>query len=197
MFWKKNAERIAKLEEKIETLSQEILNGNVRMGDVSQSLGQLQMSVREQGMSVEDLLEEWNDRKEEEDSARERFREYVKDEQHLLELFEAYQEQFWNLKRFAEGKDEAWVAQVAMMEKSLEHYRQMCGISIIGECGVEVDYGLHEVIDVVETAEPGQERRVAQIYQCGYLYKGRVKRKARVAAYAAVSQAQSDVQFTE
>lgn len=194
MFWKKNAERIAKLEEKIEALGRGVSEGNAQIGNMTQSMAQLQRSVREQGMSVEDLLEEWNERKADDDGVKERFREYAKDEQRLLELFEAYQDQFWNLRRFAEGKDEAWAAQISMMEKSLEHYRQMCGISIIGECGADVDYDLHEVIDVVETDEPGLERKVALIYQCGYLHKGRVVRKAKVAAYSAGNRAQSNGQ---
>lgn len=184
MFRKnKQEELITKLEDRISALEQSVTAGNSQLTDIGNDLGRLHKAVSEQGMSVEDLLEEWNERKSDDDSVKERFRECAQDEQRFLELFEAYQEQFYNLKRFVSGRDEAWARQIATMEEHLEHYRRMCGISVIGECGVEVDYGLHEVIEAVDTDQPDLDRKIADIYRCGYLYKGKVKRKAQVAAY--------------
>ncbi len=188
MFWNnKKAEQITKLEEKMETeieaLKQGISAGNARLSDMDRNLQQLQNSVREQGISVEDLLEEWSERKSVEDGLRKQLHESVENEGHLLELFEAYQEQFRNLKRFAESKDTVWSEQVAMMEKGLEHYRQLCGISVIDKCGAEVNYDLHEVIKVIDTGRADQDGKIADVYRCGYLYQGRVRRKAKVAVY--------------
>ena len=189
MFWKnKNVQQIINLEErmtaKLEALEQGIASGSAQAADMSRNLEQLQRTVREQGMSVEDLLEEWSERKSAEDSLREQHCEHTENEQHLLGLFEAYQEQFRNMKRFAEGRDESWLAQIAMMERNLEHCRQLCGISLVGECGTEVDYDFHEVIEVMETEQPDQDRKIADVYRNGYLYKGKVRRKAQVAAYS-------------
>ena len=188
MFWnRKNIELITKLEEKLEArlevLGQKLSDGNARLSDTARNLEQLQRSVREQGMSVEDLLEEWNGRNAAEEELRAQLRECADKERHLLELFEAYQEQLRSLRRFADGKDEEWVAQIAMMERGLEHYRQMCGITLIGECGAEVDYDLHEVIETVDTAMPDRDRKIADVYRSGYLYQGKVRRKAQVAVY--------------
>lgn len=188
MLWKnKNTERITDLEEKLDAkldaLTQRILDENGKLAEVSGNLDKLQRLVQEQGMSIEDLLEEWNERTVLEDELRTQLREGEEEEQHLLQLFEAYQDQFHNLQRFASGRDEAWTAQIAMMERSLEHYRQACGISLVGECGAEVDYDLHEVIEAIETAQPDQDRKIADVYRGGYLYKGKIKRKAQVAAY--------------
>ena len=188
MFWKnKNTERITELEEKLDAkldaLTQRMLDENGKLAEVSGNLDKLQRLVQEQGMSIEDLLEEWSERTVLEDELRTQLREGEEEEQHLLQLFEAYQEQFHNLQRFARGRDEAWTAQIAMMERSLEHYRQACGISLIGECGTEVDYDMHEVIEAIETAQPDQDRKIADVYRGGYLYKGKIKRKAQVAAY--------------
>ena len=61
----------------------------------------------------------------------------------------------------------------------------MCGITVIAEYGTRVDYDLHEVIETVETENPVLDKTVADIYSCGYIYKGNVKKKARVAAYLA------------
>lgn len=189
MFWKnRNAQQMIELEErmteKLEVLEQGIASGNAQAADMSRNLEQLQRSVREQGMSVEDLLEEWSERKSVEDSLREQLCEHAENEQHLLELFEAYQEQFLNMKRFSAGRDEDWLAQIAVMERNLKRCRHLCGISLIGECGTEVDYDFHKVIEVVEAEQPEQDRKIADVYRNGYLYKGKVRRKAQVAAYS-------------
>lgn len=185
MFGKnKYTQQIIRLEEKISALEQDVANGNAQHADIGRSLDQLCRSVREQGMSVEDLLEEWNEKKSSEDSGREKLRQCAQDERNLLELFEAYQEQFWSMKRFADANDEAWAVQMGMMEKELERCRQRCGISVIGRCGETVDYDLHEVIEAVGADSPELDKKIADVYRCGYLYKGRVQRKAQVAAYS-------------
>lgn len=189
MFWgRKGIERIAeleaRLESKMEALVQAVQDGNAHMADTDRDLKQLQGCVREQGMSIEDMLEEWNERKTTEDMLREQLGACEKEQGLLLELFEAYQEQFRNLRRFAEGKDEAWAAQIDMIDDGLGRYRQSCGIGLIGECGTEVDYDMHEVIEVIETGEPELDRRIADIYSGGYMYRGKVRRKAKVAVYA-------------
>lgn len=189
MFWgRKGIERIAeleaKLESKLEALERILHDGNARLADTDRDLKQLQSCVREQGMSIEDLLEEWNERKTAEDMLSEQLRVCEKEQRLLLELFEAYQEQFRNLRRFAEGKDEAWAAQIDMIDDGLGRYRQACGIGLIGECGTEVDYDMHEVIEVIETGQPELDRKIADIYSGGYMYCGKVRRKAKVAVYA-------------
>ena len=89
MFWKnKNVQQIINLEErmtaKLDALEQGIASGSAQAADMSRNLEQLQRTVREQGMSVEDLLEEWSERKSAEDSLREQLCEHTENEQHLL-----------------------------------------------------------------------------------------------------------------
>lgn len=189
MFRKdKQVELINKLGDRIAELEQSAVVGQAQLVDIGHNLDRLQKAVSEQGMSIEDLLEEWNGLKAEDDNVKERFCECAQDEQRLLELFEAYQEQLFNLKRFALDRDVSWADQIGMMEEHLEHYRRMCAISVIGECGVEVNYDLHEVIEAVDTDRQDLDRKIADIYCCGYLYKGKVRRKAQVAAYRFRSQ---------
>ncbi len=175
-----------KLEEKFQAVSRSLGEGGGKLEGIDQDIGQLRTEVQKHNMAVEDLLDEWEDRKSEKDSARKQMLEYEQSEKNLLELFESYQEQFWNLKRFTEQKEEAWSAQTALMEQKLERCRKLCGISIIEECGGKVDYDLHEVIEVVDTAEQDKDKVVAGIVSWGYLYKGRVRKKAQVTAYHAV-----------
>ena len=150
---------------------------------IGQDIGRFQTAVQKHDMAIEDLLEEWEEKESEKDSIRKRMMEYEQSENLLLDLFVCYQEQMWNMKRFAGRKDETWAAQIALMEQKLEHCRQMCGISIIEKCGVEVDYDLHEVIEVKTTAEPNKDRLIAEIIDWGYLYKGKVKKRAQVTVY--------------
>lgn len=150
---------------------------------MNQNFSQLHSDVHKHDMAIEDLLDEWAEKKSDEDDVTARLQESAHTEKLLLELFEAYQEQFWNLKHYAVSKDEALTAQVALMEKNLEHYRRSCAISIIQECGVSVDYDLHDVIEAVDTTDPALDKTIAEIYRCGYLYKGKVRKKAQAAAY--------------
>lgn len=150
---------------------------------INQKLNQLHSDVHKHDMAIEDLLDEWAEKKSDEEDVTARLQEAAQTEKLLLELFEAYQEQFWNLKHYAASRDEALTAQVALMEKNLEHYRRSCAISMIQDCGVSVDYDLHDVIEAVDTTDPALDKTIAEIYRCGYLYKGKVRKKAQAAAY--------------
>ncbi len=156
---------------------------NQTAGHMEQQLNQLHADVHKHDMAIENLLDEWEEKKSDEESVKARQQESDQTEQLLLGLFEAYQEQFWNLKHYAASKDGNWAAQIALMEINLEHYRRTCAISLIQECGVSVDYDLHEVIEAVDTTDPALDKTIADIYRCGYLYKGKVRKKARAAAY--------------
>ena len=156
---------------------------NHNNGQLENRFSQLHSYVHKHDMAIEDLLDEWAEKKSDEEDVMARLQESAQTEKLLLELFESYQEQFWNLKHYAAAKDESLTAQVALMEKNLEHYRRSCAISMIQECGVSVDYDLHEVIEAVDTADPALDKTIAEIYRCGYLYKGKVRKKAQAAAY--------------
>lgn len=183
MFLKKWEEAFQRLEGKLQTLEEGIASGNRQSEELGEKLAQLQTAVKKNDMAMEDLLEEWSERQSDEREIRERFRECEQREERLLQLFEAYQEQFFSLKRFAKGKDEAWAAQIALMEKSLERCRQSCGIDVIETCDTEVNYDLHEVIETVNTEDAARDGIIADVYRCGYRYGGKVRKKAQVSAY--------------
>ncbi len=180
------------IKEGIHASEQETVAGNKQLEQLSQNLTQnftqLQSSVRKHNIAIEDLLDEWSERHSDETYVKDKIKELTQNENHLLKLFEAYQEQFWNFKRFAEMKDEAWASQISVMEQNLEHYRLLCGIKVINEIGIHVDYDFHEVIEAIETADIQQDKLVANIYRCGYIYKGKVIKKAQIAAYRAKNQ---------
>lgn len=178
---KKQYEKLLRdMEDRTEEKWQTIARG---IEETNRNIGQLKAAVQKHDMAIEDLLEEWEDKESEKECLRKRIHDSEQAENLLLELFESYQEQFWNLKRFAQKRDEAWSAQMALMERKLESSRQLCGVSIIETCKTEVDYQLHEVIGVVDTTEQEKDKRIAEMINWGYLYKGKVKKKAQVTAY--------------
>ena len=171
------------LENDIQKTNKEAAEKNSQLETVSQNVTALQSTIQKHDMAIEDLLEEWEEKRSDEEIVQKQLSDYSQSEKQLLELFEAYQEQFFNLKRFADSKDAVWAKQIALMEKTLEHYRRLCGICMIEECGIKVNYDLHEVIEAVDTTDSSKDKTIAAIYRCGYLYKGKVKRKAQVGAY--------------
>ncbi len=150
---------------------------------MDQGFRQLQSAVQKHNMAIEDMLDEWEDWQSDEKGTRQRLRELEENEKRLLRLIEAYEQQFWGLKRFAAGKDEIWSEQVSLMEKNLEQHQKLCGIQLIEDTEGKVDYGLHEVIKAEITSDPALDKQIASIYSRGYLYKGKVMKKAQVAAY--------------
>lgn len=153
-------------------------------GQLESRLDGLHSDVHKHDMAIEDLLDEWDEKKSDEKEVQAQLQEASQTETLLLSMFETYQEQFWSLRHYADSnKDEAWAAQLALMEKTLERCRRSCAIDVIQDCGVSVDYQLHDVIEAVECADPALDKTVAEVYRCGYLYKGKVRKKARIAAY--------------
>lgn len=163
----------------------ELLDARViqHLGEVETHFTQLHSDIHKHDMAIEDLLDEWSEKKSEEDTINIQLKKAGQAEQQLLELFEAYQEQFWNLKHYAASKDESWASQITLMEKTLKHYQRGSAISIIQASGVSVDYDLYDIIEVIDTADPALDKTIAEIYRCGYLYKGKVRKKAQAAAY--------------
>lgn len=175
------------LETKFQVISGRMQENSEKLEEIGRCTEQLRTAVLKHDMAIEDLLEKLEENESEREKSEKRILECRQTEKLLLELFESYQEQFWNLKRLAGEKDEAWAAQMALVGAKLEHCRQLCGISIIEKGGIEVNYDLHEVIEAVDTVRQEQDRLVAEIISWGYLYKGRVMKKAKVTAYHAVN----------
>lgn len=151
---------------------------------IDQRLSDFHSTIQKHDMALEDLLDEWEERQSDEQAVQGRMKELEQNEARLLTLVEAFQEQFWSLKRFAiSNQDTALSAQAALMEQSLERSNRLCGIHVIQECGIEVDYNLYEIIEAIDTDDPSLDKKIADIYQCGYIYKGTVKKKAKASAY--------------
>lgn len=143
--------------------------------------------VRKHNMTLEDTLDELEQQSEEETESRKQLRQIEKERDQLLGLVGAYEEQIWSMRNFVGEQNEMFLNQMKLMERVLQGNRMPCGITLIAEMEGQVDYRLYEVIEAVDTTEAEKDRTIARIYSPGYLYHGKVIRKAKVAAYRVVS----------
>ncbi len=150
---------------------------------LQQQLSDIQKDLKKQRMAVENITDEWEDFREGEESRIGELLDWKNQEDNFIQLFEEYQEQLEGLKKYAGNGDKNLFQQIQLVEEKLEKKRRMCGISQIAEAGRTVDYDLHEVIQVLETDNPQLKETVAEIYSPGYIYKGKVRKKAKVSAY--------------
>ena len=170
-----------------EQLLQKILDGNARgqelLDALSQQIRQTGTDVRKHDMALEDCLDVLEEQREEETQSQKKIAELESGQEKLLQVLDAYQEQVWNMMRYAAEHDPAWVAQIDLIRNAVRGTQISGGVSLIEETGVRVDYALHEVIEIIDTAEEERAQVVAEIYHPGYVYMGVVKKKAKVAAY--------------
>lgn len=170
-----------------EQLLQKILDGNAReqelLDALSQQIRQTGTDVRKHDMALEDCLDVLEEQREEETQSQKKIAELESGQEKLLQVLDAYQEQVWNMMRYAAEHDPAWVVQIDLIRNAVRGKQISGGISLIEETGVRVDYALHEVIEIIDTAEEERAQVVAEIYHPGYVYMGVVKKKAKVAAY--------------
>ena len=170
-----------------EQLLQKILDGNAReqelLDALSQQIRQTGTDVRKHDMALEDCLDVLEEQREEETQSQKKIAELESGQEKLLQVLDAYQEQVWNMMRYAAEHDPAWVAQIDLIRNAVRGKQISGGISLIEETGVRVDYALHEVIEIIDTAEEERAQVIAEIYHPVYVYMGVVKKKAKVAAY--------------
>ena len=183
MFFKKKIPAVTltqEWEERFQNL-ENIVSGNLEQ--LMQEIGQLRASANKHDMSIEDMLETWEEQEEKEEELRNTIKNLQETEQKLLSVFEIYMDHFFDMKHFAETRDEEWVRQMKLMDVQSEHCRKLSGLEVVDRPLVQVDYDLHEVIKVVPTEDAELGQKVASVYRCGYLYKGKVMRKAQVCVY--------------
>lgn len=154
-----------------------------QLSGFSQNMKKQQMAVENLTDEWADYREEWQDFREEENCRKELLEAAAKQEEAFLELYETCQEQLDNLKKYAGAEDEKLLAQMDFIEEKLEKSRQKCGIGRIASVGGKVDYDLQEVVHVIETENPDLSETVAKVYVSGYYYKGKIQKKAKIAAY--------------
>ena len=92
-------------------------------------------------------------------------------------------------------KQEAWSRQFDVMRREAQKYMRSCGMEDVGNAGEPLDYDIHEVLELTETKEEGKAGMVVELFSCGRIYRGRLMKKAQVAAYRMIQEEDRQVEY--
>ncbi|MCI6996115.1 MAG: nucleotide exchange factor GrpE [Oliverpabstia sp.] len=177
------SELLKQLGEKIDNSSKLYDASLHKVEQMQQQMNDFEKTLKRHDMSLEDLLDEWSERQSDESQIRDQMRSLRETEEKFLKLFEVYQEELWAMHRLASTMGNDWQRQMQLMSQNVKAQMCLCGISPVEESGIPVDYALHEVVEVVETTDIQKNKTIAEVYRPGYVYRGRVKKKAQVKAF--------------
>lgn len=163
---------------------------------VAQRLTELSGAANRHDMAIEDLLDSWEELQEkqtreaqtlasalQEASAREQKEARARETALLKALLSAHDQLFALQKAAAEAGAETWLRQFTLAEQKLEETRLPAGFQVIEQIGVPVNYAVHEVLRTVPTRDAARDRLIADVDARGYVYLGRVVRKAQVSVW--------------
>ena len=139
--------------------------------------------INRHDMAIENLLDILEENEEENRSRNEREQEYKAEKKRMLELFDTSLELTWQMCRFLWAKEEEWGKQADLVWQELAGKMVRCGFSPVFRQNEPVDYELHEVVNVVPTEDASLDKKVAQVYSPGYVYQGKLTKKAKISAY--------------
>ena len=163
---------------------------------VARRLAELSGAANRHDMAIEDLLDSWEELQEkqtqeaqslasalQEAAAREQKEARARETALLTALLSAHDQLFALQRAAAEAGAETWLRQLRLAEQKLEETRLPAGFQIVEQTGVPVNYAVHEVVRAVPTRDAARDRLIADVDARGYVYLGRVLRKARVSVW--------------
>ncbi len=187
MFFKKKTEEEAlyrrQVLEQIHVLAEEVRDGKEVLASLCSDVKQNGKDISRHDMALEDCLDMLEECKEDRERAQRQEQAMVQEQNKLLDLLFAYQEHLWNMKAYAKKNDPRWHQQLLLVERGVQEQMHACEFAVVADTGCAVNYELHEVIEVLDTEDVQRDRTVAVVYNPGYLYQGKVRKKAKVAAY--------------
>ena len=164
-----------------------------KLNAATEKLDAVQQSVSQHDMVIQDMLDSWEEWQEGLKGTAERLESAMRLQQRgeldearrregrLLSLAVGYHDQLHALRRSAAGSP--WESQLDMAVEALDALRVECELQAIDAAGTAYNGALHDVKGVAPAPSPEYDMRVADVYTCGYLHRGRVVRKAGVVVY--------------
>ena len=159
-------------------------------------MSETEAAVNRHDRVIEDMLDAWEELREDqreqitqlEKEAREarklRTAEAQRQADTLIRTVIGLYDQLFALRETAaQTGNEIWRAQIDRMLEQQTEALALSGIQVTGRAGDRFSYELHEAIQTLETDQDDRDYRLAEIIQCGYLYQGKVIRKARAAVW--------------
>ena len=178
------------LEENLSTFSRSVEQISATQSQVGENLTafsktvkDLSGNVRKHDMSLEDLIDGLDRRNAEQEEANQRLAESRQSSEALLRLVMGYQDTLFDLRSLLSSSDESWAYQFSLIDEKLKTPLLKSDLTVLQDVGIPVDYDLHEVVDAVETNDPEADKTIAQVFSCGYVFRGTVLRKAKVVAF--------------
>lgn len=186
--------RFAELAGQIEQMGGRMTELAGRAEQTDGRMAELLKMQKRQSMTVEDFLDELQERSKE----REELQRYIKEgderEKRLLALICCGREQLCLIQKAVleehrEDPDraEAWREQFRLMGEEAGGKMRACALEETGRAGESVDFDVHEVLNVVDTEDENLAHRVAEVFAPGCVYHGMIIKKARVAAYRRIN----------
>ena len=187
---------LGKIQERLEHLETSLLSmerENRESAEVlSARMSDLRGAANKHDMAIADMLDTWEEWREDTRALRsdlsKRYQEEAREsawrENALLEALIDLHDQFYALKRAAEQADDPiWKRQLELAAEKMAGRYALADLQVIQAKDAPVNYDLHEVVSVEAAEDRSQSMRVADVYICGYAYRGKVIRKAKVAAF--------------
>ena len=177
-----------------ETLSRQALKQSSQQekqnNQICENIEKNRKAIRNLSDTVEDFLDMLQEQNNETNQYQLEMKKNAEYEQRLVGLVGLYHEQMELLDQWINGQgtdnetaQQAWKQQYKILKGQVTAESKFCAIEYIGTVGELVDYRLHEVLQAFEPESTQQEGTVATIFSSGMIYKGKVVKKARVAAY--------------
>ncbi len=170
-------ERLSGLQESFMTQQAENIES------LGKTVRELTSGLRKHDMSLEDLLETIEQASAKDQTLNEALHEEKARSASLVSLLMAYHDAMFSLRSVLQKNDETWAEQFRLIDGQLQGQLAKSGLEILSGTGVSVDYDLHEVMSVRETGDKQKNATIAEVYTCGYVYLGKVLRKAQIVAY--------------
>lgn len=193
IFFKKEQETQkwrASLEETLLRISSSLHSGleeeHMKVKELNQTVKKIGSDIARHDMALEDMLESLDEKSESERIISGRVRELEETEEKLLLLISDYQEQLFLIDSSIKNRKnvtDSWDSQLALVREKLLSHMTACGIASVCEPYQTVNYDYHEVIKIVDTVNAELDRTVAEVYNPDFIYKGKVWKKAKIAAY--------------
>lgn len=182
-IFRKKQELQEKIENILSGILQEQQSAVKKTAVLEEKLLQINTEVKRHNMSLEDLLDNLQEREEQETIWEQRIAQLEAEEEKLVSLVLCRLEQFYTLRRASETMDSQWQRQLEIFEEEANRFMAAANLREIRGEGEKVDYECHEVIQAIDTEDEQLAMTVAEVYCPGCSMDGNVIRKARVAAY--------------
>lgn len=165
-----------------EMYKQENSDSKRMLEEIKQEQTDMQKFLRKRMETLDDFLDELQEEKEIEAEKEQTENAATDREKKLCQLIGIYSEQLHILEEILSEK-EGWKEQFSIMKQKRNPFCGLAQIQETGNAGEAFDYRMHEIIETKETDQENQEGIIAKVYVPGFMYQGKIMKRAQVCVY--------------